>query len=140
MTKSNPFRPGAGKLPPYLAGRERETAVLTEVLQQLQEGPDGTEIVLSGPRGMGKTVLLMWLQAQCQAQGILAVRTTPPELGSIEGLSSLLPVSWLPRQVTAKFGRFVTSVWDWSETERMKVFSQRLSAACKKAAAHLAAG
>lgn len=58
MTKppfENPFRPGAGHPPPYLAGREPETEEFRKLLKQtvILENP-----ILTGLRGVGKTVLL----------------------------------------------------------------------------------
>ena len=52
---SNPFRPGAGHMPPYLAGRRDETAEFERLLKQdtILEN-----LVLTGLRGVGKTVLL----------------------------------------------------------------------------------
>ena len=52
---SNPFRPGAGHMPPYLAGRKIDEDEFREILKQ--------EIILdnmilTGLRGIGKTVLL----------------------------------------------------------------------------------
>src|ERR1700733_8292940 len=52
---ANPFRPGAGHMPPYLAGREIEEQEFREVLKQeiiLKN------LILTGLRGVGKTVLL----------------------------------------------------------------------------------
>lgn len=51
----NPFRPGAGHPPPYLAGREQEKQELAKMLGQK---PILTNLVLTGLRGVGKTVLL----------------------------------------------------------------------------------
>jgi len=51
----NPFRPGAGHPPPYLAGREQEQR---EFEQMLEQQPVLTNLVLTGLRGVGKTVLL----------------------------------------------------------------------------------
>jgi hypothetical protein len=51
----NPFRPGAGHMPPYLAGREAEEREFRRLLGQeviLQN------MILTGLRGLGKTVLL----------------------------------------------------------------------------------
>ena len=58
MTSSvftNPFRPGAGHMPPYLAGREHEEHEFRRLLTQdlIIEN-----MVLTGLRGVGKTVLL----------------------------------------------------------------------------------
>ena len=51
----NPFRPGAGHTPPYLAGREAERA---EFLRLLDQTTIFENMVLTGLRGVGKTVLL----------------------------------------------------------------------------------
>ena len=51
----NPFRPGAGHPPPYLAGREEEQSEFAKLLTQ---SPVMTNMVLTGLRGVGKTVLL----------------------------------------------------------------------------------
>lgn len=54
-TDSNPFKPGAGHSPPFLAGREREAEEFAKLLNQdvvLQN------VVLTGLRGVGKTVLM----------------------------------------------------------------------------------
>jgi len=51
----NPFRPGAGHPPPYLAGREEEKKEFAKLLNQ-QTVFDN--LVLTGLRGVGKTVLL----------------------------------------------------------------------------------
>lgn len=52
---SNPFRPGAGHMPPHLAGRKEET---DEFLRLLQQDVVLENLVLTGLRGVGKTVLL----------------------------------------------------------------------------------
>lgn len=52
---ANPFRPGAGHSPPYLAGREEEKMEFTRLLKQ---SPVMDNLVLTGLRGVGKTVLL----------------------------------------------------------------------------------
>ncbi len=54
-TFQNPFRPGAGHPPPYLAGRERETQEFKKLLTQTVILEN---LVLTGLRGVGKTVLL----------------------------------------------------------------------------------
>ena len=52
---SNPFRPGAGHMPPYLAGREQEKK---EFLKLASQSTILENMVLTGLRGVGKTVLL----------------------------------------------------------------------------------
>ena len=57
----NPFKPGRGATPPYLAGRENEQNRLREILADMADGDSpAADIVMYGPRGMGKTVLLNW--------------------------------------------------------------------------------
>lgn len=51
----NPFRPGAGHTPPYLAGRSSEQEEFRRLLSQ---APITTNLILTGLRGVGKTVLL----------------------------------------------------------------------------------
>jgi hypothetical protein len=51
----NPFRPGAGTKPLYLAGRTHEQSQFARVLQQADLT---TNIIITGLRGVGKTVLL----------------------------------------------------------------------------------
>lgn len=51
----NPFKPGAGHAPPYLAGREHET---NEFRKLLKQNTILENLVLTGLRGVGKTVLL----------------------------------------------------------------------------------
>jgi hypothetical protein len=62
----NPFRPGAGHVPPYLAGREPELAEFTRLLAQdtILENA-----VLTGLRGVGKTVLLERFKPDAIAAG-----------------------------------------------------------------------
>lgn len=51
----NPFKPGAGHAPPYLAGREGERREFEKLLDQTTILEN---LVLTGLRGVGKTVLL----------------------------------------------------------------------------------
>ena len=51
----NPFRPGAGHPPPYLAGREKEKE---EFIGLLGQNVITDNMILTGLRGTGKTVLL----------------------------------------------------------------------------------
>jgi type II secretory pathway predicted ATPase ExeA len=55
----NPFRPGAGHAPPYLAGRTSEQ---DEVRKALEQRIILENVVLTGLRGVGKTVLLETLK------------------------------------------------------------------------------
>jgi hypothetical protein len=55
VTFTNPFRPGAGHMPPYVAGRNKET---NEFRKHLSQDVILENLVLTGLRGVGKTVLL----------------------------------------------------------------------------------
>ena len=54
----NPYAPGAGQRPPELAGRDRELAQFEVVLERIARGRPERGLVLTGLRGVGKTVLL----------------------------------------------------------------------------------
>jgi hypothetical protein len=54
----NPYAPGAGQRPPELAGRDSELAAFEVVLERVARGRPERSIVLTGLRGVGKTVLL----------------------------------------------------------------------------------
>ena len=54
----NPYAPGAGTRPPALVGRDAEIEDMDVALQRLVLGKDGRSQMLTGLRGVGKTVML----------------------------------------------------------------------------------
>ncbi|WP_141775433.1 ATP-binding protein [Phycicoccus sp. SLBN-51] len=71
----NPFRPGAGRRPPLLAGRERELAAFDVARRRCEERGEGERPwVIHGLRGVGKTVLLGELLAQVTSRGWIAAK------------------------------------------------------------------
>jgi hypothetical protein len=54
----NPYAPGAGQRPPELAGRDAELTAFEVVLERVGRGRPERSIMLTGLRGVGKTVLL----------------------------------------------------------------------------------
>src|SRR2546429_4767756 len=54
----NPYAPGAGQRPPELTGRDREIGQFEVVLERVARGRPERSMVLTGLRGVGKTVLL----------------------------------------------------------------------------------
>ena len=54
----NPYSPGAGTRPPALVGRDGEIDAMDVALQRLRLGRDGRSQMLTGLRGVGKTVML----------------------------------------------------------------------------------
>lgn len=76
----NPYRPGAGHMPPHLAGRESEYAEFDRLLGQdtILEN-----MVLTGLRGVGKTVLLETFKPRAIAAGWLWAGTDLSETASV---------------------------------------------------------
>ena len=60
----NPYAPGAGQRPPELAGRDREVEQFDVVLERIAKNRPERSLVLTGLRGVGKTVLLNALRSQ----------------------------------------------------------------------------
>lgn len=77
---ANPFRPGAGHMPPYLAGRKEEE---TEFLRLLAQTTVTENLILTGLRGIGKTVLLETLKPLAQQNNWLWVGTDLSESASL---------------------------------------------------------
>ncbi|MDQ3165230.1 MAG: ATP-binding protein [Actinomycetota bacterium] len=60
----NPYAPGAGQRPPELAGRDAQLRQFDVTLERVAAGRPERSMVLSGLRGVGKTVLLNALRSQ----------------------------------------------------------------------------
>src|SRR5690606_77319 len=54
----NPYAPGAGQRPPELAGRGKQLDAFDIVLERIARGRPERSVMLTGLRGVGKTVLL----------------------------------------------------------------------------------
>lgn len=76
----NPYRPGAGHMPPYLAGRENEYREFDRLLQhdEILEN-----LVVTGLRGVGKTVLLETFKSRAAEEGWLWATADLSESASI---------------------------------------------------------
>ena len=75
---SDLFKPGNGAHPPYLAGRDAELEALEPIEAALAaKRPAHADVILHGPRGNGKTVLLNVLGDRLERAGADVVRTTP---------------------------------------------------------------
>ena len=147
LTKfSNPFKPGSGHLPPYLAGRENEQDVFRNNLVDMSAGiSPPAPTVLYGPRGMGKTVLLRWFKNEVEPSGakkdlIRVVWVTPNQLESPSDLwKCLMPPQTLkskltPEDVTAGFNvEALAASATWKAKDLFKqTFQKTLIDQCKK--------
>ena len=97
---TNPFRPGAGHMPPYLAGREHETK---EFLKLTSQSTILENMVLTGLRGVGKTVLLDTFKPLAIAKregNQLAVRVHPALLPALLPAASILRASSVAKKST----------------------------------------
>ena len=135
MNRMKRFVPGDGQAPPYLAGREAEQAVLREYLGWLQgrETIPGN-VVLVGPRGNGKTVLLHWFEREVQATNEVDVTwLTPGNIPDLDTLATrLAPPTWfdsLPDALSVALGPGQVS---WKLKEKPVAFSDLLAARCAR--------
>ena len=55
---SNPYTPSAGATPKALIGRDGQTEAFSVLLQRLGRGRTEQSMIVTGLRGVGKTVLL----------------------------------------------------------------------------------
>ena len=131
------FQPGAGRMPPHLAGRQVEQSVLRQFADVLRagEGPP-SEVVLVGPRGNGKTVLMRWFEQECRndANPVDAVWLTPDQMPSLDVLATELAPperfrAWLPDALSISLGPSQAS---WELQGRPKSFTQLLTARCRE--------
>lgn len=60
----NPYAPGAGQRPPELAGRDTVLELFDVVLERVARGRPERSLILTGLRGVGKTVLLNAMRSQ----------------------------------------------------------------------------
>lgn len=65
----NPYTPDAGARPPVLAGRDEELAHLRSIISQLTAAGTEQHVLITGLRGVGKTVLLNEFEQFCQEAG-----------------------------------------------------------------------
>ncbi len=94
-----PFTPGFGGTPPFLAGREREQLAISRIVAHLAGNaarPSG--LVIYGPRGNGKTVLLDWTARLARDHGIKAIDFSAISSETEEALTRRLGTeSWWTR-------------------------------------------
>ena len=137
-TKQRLFTPGSGATPPALTGREPEQAVLGRCLADLAGGASPPhDVVLTGPRGNGKTVLLNWCKDACEDRKLDVVVLTPDEIPNRAALvAALSPRTWTSKLLPRKVGVAAVGSVEWagSAAEAPDNLARQLSARCRKKA------
>ena len=136
-TKQRLFTPGSGATPPALTGREPEQAVLNRCLADLAGGASPPhDVVLTGPRGNGKTVLLNWFKNACEDRKLDVVVLTPDEIPNRAALiAALSPRTWRSKLLPRKVGVAAVGSAEWAASaEAPDNLARQLSARCRKKA------
>ena len=131
------FRPGDGAPPPTLAGRDAQQCVLLRCLSDLAGGAAPPHnVVLTGPRGNGKTALLNWFQGACResATPVDAVVLTPHDAPSFETLvDTLAPRRGLRRLLPRKLAIASVGSAEWSHADSApRNLTRELIVRCRK--------
>lgn len=84
--RTNPYSPGAGTLPPELAGRDDIIEKAAIQLDRCRNGLSHRGLLLVGLRGVGKTVLLTRISQETEARGFVVVSIETPEKRSLPAL------------------------------------------------------
>ncbi|NNF63545.1 MAG: AAA family ATPase [Acidimicrobiia bacterium] len=108
---ANPYAPGAGTPPPALVGRDRVIEQAEIALRRLKSARSSQHLLVTGLRGVGKTVLLGKLSAVAEHVGYRVIR--------VEAMSGDDPILSFLRQArriveefdgSAKVGRALKSI------------------------------
>ena len=131
------FAPGDGAPPPELAGRGTEQAVLLRCLADLMDGcAPPHNVVLIGPRGNGKTVLLSWLKAACaeSARAIDVLSLTPHSVADLAALhDALVPRRGIVKLLPRKVGIASVGSAEWAQSgSGRRELADALAARCQR--------
>ena len=67
--RKNPYAPGAGTKPPALVGRDKQIESFDILLERLENGYAEQSMIITGLRGVGKTVLLDVFREKAEGRG-----------------------------------------------------------------------
>lgn len=84
--RTNPYAPGAGTIPPELAGRDELIERASIALDRCRNGLPSRGLFLVGLRGVGKTVLLTRISQNAEANGFVVISIETPEKRSLPAL------------------------------------------------------
>ena len=130
------FTPGDGATPPALTGRTSEQAVLSRCLGNLcHNATPPHNVVLVGPRGNGKTVLLRWFQHTCgqSKPAVDAVWLTPsvvPDQPAL--LDGLAPRRWLAKLLPRKIGIASVGSAEWASPSTRRNLAESVASRCRR--------
>ena len=125
-------------MPPHIAGRAREQAAIRESLESLAESRGPGPILMIGPRGCGKTVLIEWCAEQAKKT---SRKIRVKELiGDISGDSrkiaqSLIGGGFRPAEATAKLNVGTASAdmrFSSDDASRRSDVVEKLVGECRK--------
>lgn len=83
----NPYTPGAGSRPPALTGRDAEIHAFRILLERIRQGRPEKSLIITGLRGVGKTVLLNTFRDIAESAGF---KTGEAEITHESGFRPLL--------------------------------------------------
>ena len=131
------FTPGTGATPPALTGREREQAVLTRCQTDLLGGSSPPhDVVLTGPRGTGKTVLLNWFERACHDHepDVDVVKLTPDDIPTRGALIEVLaPPPGIAKLLPRKLGVAAVGSVEWAAPSGgMRNLRAELTVRCRR--------
>ncbi len=96
---ANPYAPGAGTPPPALVGRDAVLAEADIALRRLHAGRTSQHLLVTGLRGLGKTVLLGKLAAVAERTGYRVIR-----IEALDGDDTLLSFLRQARRIVTDTG------------------------------------
>ena len=130
------FKAGDGAMPPALTGRTAEQAVLRRCLAGVSNGEAPPHnVVLLGPRGNGKTVLLRWFQDACaQSEPAVDVLSLTPSAlpDSAALLHALAPHRGIAKLLPSKIGIASIGSAEWARRNGPRNLAAALTSRCRR--------
>ena len=105
-------------MPPLLAGRNRELIELDTGLGQLQKGITPPTVIISAPRGMGKSVLLNKLERNAIQAGVAVSKTNAGTIKTLQHLAGWLAPDLVKAARSGGFrfgGKFLSAGLDFGK-------------------------
>lgn len=133
------FKPSDGREPPCLAGRETEKQALRKPLNLLLKGEGADRnVIIIGPRGNGKTVLMRWFEDECKhGKNLDVVWLAPSDFGNkLDDLANeLAPPTiwrrWLPDLIGVGLDRISVNM-KWQVSRHPGSLADLLISRCRK--------